>query len=80
LNGAKPSALLVLQPNRFELVTNPGVAKVLGITIPPVMLVQAASAKLGDFPVKQPTQIELAVSLRTVKALSRKLGCPTRTR
>jgi len=41
-----------------------------GITIPPALLVQAASVKVGDFPVEQPTQIELAVCLRTVKALS----------
>jgi putative tryptophan/tyrosine transport system substrate-binding protein len=40
-NGAKPAELPIEQPTHFELVVNLKVAKELGITIPPAVLVRA---------------------------------------
>ena len=41
LKGAKPSDIPVEQPNRYFLVVNMKTAKALGITVPPIVLLQA---------------------------------------
>jgi len=40
LRGAKPSELPVEQPTRFELVVNLNIATILGINIPPSVLLR----------------------------------------
>jgi putative tryptophan/tyrosine transport system substrate-binding protein len=41
LRGRKPADMPVEQPTKFELIVNLGIAKALGITLPPALLGRA---------------------------------------
>jgi putative tryptophan/tyrosine transport system substrate-binding protein len=41
LRGGRPADMAIEQPTRFELIVNLGIAKALGITLPPAILGRA---------------------------------------
>jgi putative tryptophan/tyrosine transport system substrate-binding protein len=41
LNGTKPSEIPIYQPTKFELLINQKTAKLLGLTLPPMLLSRA---------------------------------------